>query len=181
VVAIIGLLTLIAYPSRSSLAPKQKVRGESDRLSGLFQKVRQRAQSSQRPIRVSLSCRNQSARGCRVSVQAAVFSGTTIADWAQTDEPGYTIDPAVQVSHLAETRSSDGLIVNPDIFWAIFMPDSRVYSDPRPFDLYLYHPSGDKAPTGFRLQVSNDTGRPDLTKAAVPLDDSGTRRRRWNR
>jgi hypothetical protein len=151
------------------MAPRQKVRGEAGRLEALFQKVRQRAQSSQMPIRVSFSCRRQETQGCRVSVQTAVFSGTAVTGWSPPEVPGWTIDPAVRLSHLAEPRLSDGPAVNPEVFWAVFRPDGRVYSDPRPFDLYLYHPSSEKSPPGFRLQLSRETGRPDLAKAAVPL------------
>jgi hypothetical protein len=53
------------------------------------------------------------------------------------------------------------------------MPDSRVYSDPRPFDIFFYHKStyaGDGTDTpGWRLALGPDSGRVKTERTGLAL------------
>lgn len=159
VIAIIAILTAVIVPNITSSLADSRVRAEARSLDSLFQKARMMAALKQRPVRVVLNCARKAADACVASLQTAVYAGINVVSWAPQADLRRQCHERVMVSNLGGSGHDGDASFN-GIYWAIFMPDNRVYSDPRPFDLYLHdrYKTGPDA-TGWRVTLSNDSGR----------------------
>ncbi|MDR1036122.1 MAG: prepilin-type N-terminal cleavage/methylation domain-containing protein [Deltaproteobacteria bacterium] len=166
VVAIVGILSLIVYPAVSRMVPNQKISSEAKQVDAVMQKARLRAATAQKPIRVVLNC---SSQPCWVEIQAAVYTVASVTSWATEPGSRHVFSDGVTVRHWSATTVGDGSSRAPSgVSYAIFMPDSRVYSDPRPFDVFFYHQgSTEPQKPGWRLSVGTDSGRVNTSRETL--------------
>jgi prepilin-type N-terminal cleavage/methylation domain-containing protein len=90
VVAILGILSLIAVPSYLSLVPRQDVKSDAKAVANLMLRSRAAASNYQRPVRVLLDCTPETrqpgpggAKPCRLLAEAAIFGENgLIKGWA---------------------------------------------------------------------------------------------------
>ena len=159
VIGVITILTAIALPAMSRLAPNQRISGEAKRIESFLQKARVKASTQQKPIRVVLNC---AASPCWIESQRAVYVGAAVDSWAQEGDRRY-LNAAANVTNANTAAGFDGKTHYPNIRYAIYMPDGRVFSDPRPFDIYLYHTgvklNGAEPTQGWRVTIGSDSGR----------------------
>jgi prepilin-type N-terminal cleavage/methylation domain-containing protein len=158
VIAIIGILAMLIYPALSRFLPGQKISNEAKRVESFLQKARVKASTLQKPIRVVLNC---AAKPCWIESQRAVYTGSTVDSWESEGDRRY-FNSMVAVNKASMIVSYDGASTYVGIHYAIYMPDGRVYSDPKPFDIFLYNadaPPAVNPKDGYRVTVSNDSGR----------------------
>jgi type II secretory pathway pseudopilin PulG len=158
VIAIIGILAALVYPNLTSQIPNKKISGEAKRVESYLQKARMLSANIQRPVRVVINCVNNP---CWIESQRAVYVGTNVDSWSSEGDRRY-FNSVVAVNTSAASPGYDGDRRIDKVYYAIYMPDNRVFSDPRPFDIFLFN--GDMNPSinpkeGFRISVSNDSGR----------------------
>jgi prepilin-type N-terminal cleavage/methylation domain-containing protein len=159
VMAIISILALILFPAMMSYLPDQRVKSDAKRMESFMQKARLKAATLQKPIRVVLNCA-MSDRPCQLEMQTAIYSGSTVSGWNTDGAERYAfnshvlarIDPRI-------TNNPQGGVTPTNVYWAIYMPDSRVYSAPRPFNVFIYYKDMPTPIKGYLLTVSNDSGR----------------------
>ncbi|MDR2349376.1 MAG: prepilin-type N-terminal cleavage/methylation domain-containing protein [Deltaproteobacteria bacterium] len=172
VIAIIGILAAIIFPTMSRLIPDRQLSNDARRVDALFQKARLRAATTQKPIRAVINCASASTP-CVMELQAALYTNSAVSSW-QTD-PGerHVFNSNNRVSVYRTNPGRDGSDPVPTgVTYAIFMPDSRVYSDPKPYEIFIHMKSADLAgATGYLLTLSNDSGRVSSKKetSAVPV------------
>ncbi|MDR1080442.1 MAG: prepilin-type N-terminal cleavage/methylation domain-containing protein [Deltaproteobacteria bacterium] len=168
VIAIVGILSLIIYPTVARMVPNQRIASEAKQVDSVMQKARLRAATAQKPVRVVMNC---SAAPCWIEIQTAVYTVASVTSW--TAEPGsrHVFNDGVKVANWNHTVGYDGASPAPaGIRYAIFMPDSRVYSDPRPFDVFFYHSgSTETDKPGWRLTLGSDTGRVNTSRETLAL------------
>ena len=159
-IGILAILSAVALPAMTKLLPNQRISGEARRIETSLQKARVKASTTQRPVRVVINC---AASPCWVESQRAVYLEGQVDSWEpEGDRRKLTETAKVKAASL--TPGFDGRITVPDVYYAIYMPDGRVFSDPRPFDVYVYATgmamSGAGVPKdGWRLTITNDSGR----------------------
>jgi prepilin-type N-terminal cleavage/methylation domain-containing protein len=170
VIAIVGILALITFPALARFVPNQRVSGEAKQVDAIMQRARLRAATSQKPVRVVVNC---SGIPCWAEIQLARYTFGAVSGWEQ--EPGtrhpFSDDVTAVRRATGGAYSYDGATAAPNgVFYAIFMPDSRVFSDPRPFDVFFYH----RATTtlmkqGWRLSLGPDSGRVSTAKISMEV------------
>ncbi|MDR2613050.1 MAG: prepilin-type N-terminal cleavage/methylation domain-containing protein [Deltaproteobacteria bacterium] len=182
VIGIVGILALIAYPTLSRILPNQYVSSEAKMVDGFIQKARIKAATAQRPVRVVLKCpvSDSSGEACWIKLQAAKYSdnaGNWVVTGWQDDGPRREFNDAVRLTNFRQTpcNTSDcydgATAAPPGVRYAIFMPNGRIYSDPKPFDVFFYHrSSGDLTKPGWRLRVGADSGRVNTERAELTLN-----------
>jgi Tfp pilus assembly protein FimT len=164
VISIVGILAMVSYPLMNRLLPNQRVSGEAKKVESFMQRARSKASNLQKPIRVVVNC---TANPCWIESQRARYNEKVVDGWdSEGDRRYFNTSVAVTNSRplipSAPPLAFDGSATFPGIHYAIYMPDGRVYSDPRPFDIFLYDRNLDPLtnPTdGWRVTVSNDSGR----------------------
>jgi Tfp pilus assembly protein FimT len=167
VMGIIAILALIAFPVMSRLVPSQRVSSDAKRVDAFMQKARLRAATAQKPIRVVLNC---AASPCWIELQTALYTGNAVTGWGTGSGDRHVFNNQVRVFTSTTSADFDGATKAPaGVRYAIFMPDSRVFSDPRPFDVFFYYssPATVNPKEGFRLSVSNDSGRVSTKREAI--------------
>ena len=169
VIAIIGILAAIAFPALSRLVPNQKLSSDAKSVDAILQKARLRAATSQKPIRVVLNC---SASPCWIELQTANYVNSAVTGWTAVLNERHTFNSTTTVGNSSTDYAFDGSSAAPSgVRYAIFMPDSRVYSDPNPFDVFLYlsSASGTNPKNGWRISLSSDSGRVLSKKEALSI------------
>jgi Tfp pilus assembly protein FimT len=169
VIAIIGILAAISFPALSRMVPNQKLSSDAKSVDAILQKARLRAATSQKPIRVVLNC---SASPCWIELQAATYLNSSVSGWNSVENERYVFNSSTSVSNSSTTYAFDGASAAPaGVRYAIFMPDSRVYSDPKPFDVFLYlgSASGVNPKNGWRITLSSDSGRVNSKKESLTI------------
>ncbi|MDR2354530.1 MAG: prepilin-type N-terminal cleavage/methylation domain-containing protein [Deltaproteobacteria bacterium] len=165
VIGIIAVLSLIAFPVLSRIIPGQRTANDAQRVEAYMQKARLRAATSSKPIRVVLNC---SASPCWIEIQSAIYAGGTVTGWKADIGDHYTFSRDVKFMNSQASSSYDGANRAPSgVGYAIFMPDSRVYSDPRPFDIFIYYISSNNPKAGYQVSLSNDSGRVNSKRASL--------------
>ncbi|MDR3155254.1 MAG: prepilin-type N-terminal cleavage/methylation domain-containing protein [Deltaproteobacteria bacterium] len=168
VIAIVGILSLIAYPLLSRILPDSRVSSEVKQTDSYMQKARLKAATVQKPVRVVISCAEDP---CWIESQTAVYTGSAVTGWQADTGSRRRFAKGVSVADIAASPAHDGASKAPaGVRYAIFMPDSRVYSDPRPFDLFFYPSAVTSAEKrGWRLTVGPDSGRVNTARADLTL------------
>jgi prepilin-type N-terminal cleavage/methylation domain-containing protein len=171
VVALIAIMAMVTYAALNRYVPGYRVRAEAKAFDGLLQKARLLAATSQKPVRVVLNCSKAVDDTCAVITQVASFTGATVTDWTSVQNGRRVFHRSVMAVKLPKPTTSDGSVTYPGIYWAIFMPDSRVFSDPRPFDLFFLNDTADlsKSPLGWQISLSNDAGRISSEQTTLPI------------
>jgi prepilin-type N-terminal cleavage/methylation domain-containing protein len=167
VMIIIGLMATIAYPAVSRLYSGQQLSRDSHGLDELLQKARLKAAITQKPIRVVLDC---SKDKCWAELQTPVYDKNNVVAWDRTLDARKYLNGRTSVTNVQDFSEHDGSKEAPNgVRYAIFLPDSRVFSDPKPFDILL-HPSKEKdvrLRKGFRIIVSADSGRVVIRRESI--------------
>jgi prepilin-type N-terminal cleavage/methylation domain-containing protein len=165
-IAIIGILAAIAFPAMNRLIPDRQVTNEAKMVDSYLQKARLRSASTQKPIRVVINC---TGPRCWIELQRAEYTMAAVTSWVAETTNRYYFNKNVTVANLlppGTTYNYDGSSAAPvNVHYAIFMPDSRVYSDPRPFHIFIYS-KGDTSPQieGWYITLSNDSGRVSIKR-----------------
>ncbi|MDR0549997.1 MAG: prepilin-type N-terminal cleavage/methylation domain-containing protein [Deltaproteobacteria bacterium] len=161
VIAIIAILAVAAYPLFRGAQPEMKTQSAAKTLESTFQKARIMAINQQRPIRVIVNCtRPAGIESCYLDLQSAVYEEAAVTGWRRHATEHEVFDKSVNIAKVDNTAIYDGQVTIPNIFWVIFMPASQVYSDPRKFEIFLYHDGQVQAEKkGWRLSVDNISGR----------------------
>jgi Tfp pilus assembly protein FimT len=161
-------MVAIAFPALSRFVPNQKVSSEAKAVDSYLQKARLRAANSQKPIRVVINC---AVNPCWVELQTAVYTGSAVTSWQSESSDRHYFDRAVTGANSLASYAFDGATAAPaGVRYAIFMPDSRVYSDPKPFDIFFYHTSSSlPSKEGWRLSLSNDSGRVNTKRETLTI------------
>jgi prepilin-type N-terminal cleavage/methylation domain-containing protein len=169
VMVIIGILGAIVYPGVARLHSNQKLSKDSYAVDAHLQKARLKAAMTQKPMRVVLDCSKET---CWVQLQTPVYYQTNVESWDGSQNPKVYFNERTKVSNVKKSFGHDGDSSAPkDVRYAIFMPDSRVFTDPKPFDI-LIHPAiidSSKPLSGFRITITNDSGRVGIKKETVKL------------
>jgi prepilin-type N-terminal cleavage/methylation domain-containing protein len=167
--AIIAILAGITYAALSRYIPTYRVRSEAKVYDGLLQKARLLAATSQKPVRVVLNCSKAVNDACLVSTQIASYTGAEVTDWLSVPNGDHEFHPNVMAAKTQNPSTYDGSASYAAIYWTIFMPDSRVYSDPRPFALFFHIAGSDtgQLTSGWQISVSNDAGRISIEQTSI--------------
>jgi prepilin-type N-terminal cleavage/methylation domain-containing protein len=172
---ILAIILAIAYPVFNRYLPSARSRAAARELDSVMQKARLRAAINQRPVRVVINCERipTVSKSCRVIFQTAVYTGTAVTSWVDSPSDLRVLHEKIEfVNGLpGNTFPPDGDKSYPNIYWAIFMPNSQVFSDPRPFDVFLYY-SGRSGPDtpGWRIVLNNVSGRVNTERASMTID-----------
>ncbi|MDR1658134.1 MAG: prepilin-type N-terminal cleavage/methylation domain-containing protein [Deltaproteobacteria bacterium] len=162
-IAILGISAIlagVAFPKLTNHLNDSKIRTEAGNLDSVFQKARMMAATTQKPVRVVLNCTLKTSKGCFLALQTPVFSGTEVSSWNEVPSFRHECDPSVSAIGDPGSTAYDGKEKVAGIFWAIFMPDSQVYSTPRPFNLFFFRKDAkNEIRPGWRVILSNDSGR----------------------
>ncbi|MDR1308769.1 MAG: hypothetical protein LBL95_02540 [Deltaproteobacteria bacterium] len=171
VLSIMLLLGFAAFKGLGRYLPEKRVRTEATRLDAILRAARQKAIVSQRPVRVAIDCGRKKADRCLVSSQTAILSAATVSGWEPPQDDPHRMHPGVLIMATDQGKASfDGARHVNDVIWAIFMPNSLVYSDPRPFDVFLFHHARPSRPTrGQRITVGRENGRVTLRQDSIRI------------
>jgi prepilin-type N-terminal cleavage/methylation domain-containing protein len=160
VVAIIAIFASLSLPAISRYVPDQRVKHEAENARAFFHKARELAANGQKPVRVSVNCRRLKVDGCYLTLQRALFTGAAVSDWTQSNVKSVNLHPKVFLAPSKAEFASDGSGTTLSVYWAVFMPDGKVFSSPKPFDLFLSYGSAiEKKTKGYKLIVSDIGGR----------------------
>jgi Tfp pilus assembly protein FimT len=171
IMGIVAVLSMIAFPFLTDYLADSRARTEARSVDSAFQRARMMAAITQRPVRVVLNCTRAVAPACVLNLQTALYSGVLVSGW--NNEITYRREMHEKVEVEAATgpgTSHDGSATTPGIHWAIFMPDSRVFSDPRPLSLFFHQDNRTGPATrGWRVSLSSDSGRVQTQRDQVDL------------
>ncbi|UQZ88192.1 hypothetical protein C4J81_02780 [Deltaproteobacteria bacterium Smac51] len=171
VVAVVAILALMAVPALSSLVPYAELRSDSRHLATAMRMARLKAANSHKPVRVVVDCSKTADSVCVMRSYVAVFSngqdGGTLGafkEWALL--PGSHHELAATVTVLENDNFNNGLGVDVStgnsVFWAVFLPSSRMMASHGPFHLTLASTRNTAKRT---LAVDGVTGRASLITA----------------
>jgi prepilin-type N-terminal cleavage/methylation domain-containing protein len=172
VAAVVALLAMLAIPALSRLPPAQRMRGEAQNAAAFARQARLKAASSQKPVRVVLECPPDRAAPCRLTMEAAVYSLGQVTDWVRVPNGGREM--ARQISArpaAAPPYKGDSDRAREGVFWAIFMPNGRIFSFPSPFDLVFNADDLRGNWPNWRLTVDRGSGRAAVCARRPGRDD----------
>jgi prepilin-type N-terminal cleavage/methylation domain-containing protein len=161
VIGIIAILMGVTYPLMIGYQPEIKVRGDARRLEALLMKARVLASNQHRPIRAVINCSlSGTNKNCYADLQGAIYTEAEVTDWSLLPEEHQELNTIFKAVKKDPGATYDGEPTTTGIFWAIFMPNGHAYSNPRPFELFLFDNSQESAEKkGWILTVNNITGR----------------------
>lgn len=166
VVIVIAVLAMMAVPLTMSVRPYVQVRMEAQNAAAIMRQARLKAASTQRPTRVVLDCRNHAGdagKPCVFTMQAAAYIEGTLASWDKVTIAGMEGRHNMNPSVAARATNGDA---DASIFWVIFMPSSRVFASPTPYELEFVPEKFKAGQTQgvWKLSVNNSSGRTTLTR-----------------
>lgn len=166
VIIVIAVMVMAAVPLSTRMIPYFQVRIEAQNAAAIMRQARLKAASTQRPTRVVLDCREHAGdvtRPCVFSMQAAAYAEGVLTGWERVPIGGmegrYNMRPAVTA------RASGG----DSLFWIIFMPSSRAFASPTPFEIeFVPEQFKSDSPASARgvwlLTVNGSSGRTTLVR-----------------
>ena len=157
VVFIIGILLMIAVPALSSLVPGYQVQSSARGVANMAQQARLTAGNTQKPARLVLDC-SGSNLPCQARLYVAVFNMDGDLDgWTELINHRRDLPRSVTI---APGNGTKAVYESPaKIYWAVFLPSSRVESSHDPMRLSFASKAGD-----YQVSVSNITGRVSVKK-----------------
>ncbi|MDR2301605.1 MAG: prepilin-type N-terminal cleavage/methylation domain-containing protein [Deltaproteobacteria bacterium] len=174
-VLVIALIAFgVAYPGLGSYLKDSRLRSEAKRTEEFFWRAKRLAQESKNPVRVVLDCSKAKAKTCGLSLQTALVDKAAVVGWALAKDGYHPFHENVNCALIASLdKGQDGDKRIKGVHYGIFMPDQRVYSDPRPFEIFLFYsknPGPGQGPgpgpgqskglaAGYRISIDNDNGR----------------------
>jgi type II secretory pathway pseudopilin PulG len=171
VILVIAILSVVAYPLLRGHRPELETRAAARHLENLAQRAQQLAINNNKPTRMVINCSKPGGfESCYVDLQTAVYTEDVVTGWITNTDEREVFKPGVQILKSQATALFDGDHTIPNIFWAIFMPSSQVYSDPRGFDLFVMN--SDQSGTskkGWRLTINNISGLSALRQDTLTL------------
>jgi prepilin-type N-terminal cleavage/methylation domain-containing protein len=171
VILVIAILAVAAYPLLRGSQPDLQTQAAARQLESLTQKARFQAVNTQKPIRLVINCsRPEGFKSCYVDLQSATYTNTEVSGWRKDQKAHQVFEPGIQIVKSLTTATFDGEFTTPNIFWAIYMPSNQVFSDPRAFDLFMYHDSQSNADKkGWRLLVNHVSGQANLKRDTLTI------------
>lgn len=170
-VGIIAILAAMAVPALSRIIPYAELRSDARYLATAMRQGRLLAANSHRPVRVVLDCSrsdpNPDLQVCTLRSYIATFhdgssaeAAGTFKEWVGTpsDEAVHFFADSVTVEDNDNLNGGLGVPVatGNNVFWAIFLPSSRMIGSHVPFQLTLASTENDAKQT---LVVDGVTGR----------------------
>ncbi|MDR2300522.1 MAG: prepilin-type N-terminal cleavage/methylation domain-containing protein [Deltaproteobacteria bacterium] len=170
VIAITAIIIGIAVPSIGYYLKSSRIRTEARYLESIFQRGRMMAVVNQKPVRVVLDCVNSPATSCKIRLEVAKYTGAGVDSWETAHAYSRTLNDNVGVIKTEASAPFDGAAVVSNLYWAIFMPDSHVYSNPRPFSVFFHYLSdSSERQAGWRVSLSAESGRVDTRRDEVAI------------
>jgi prepilin-type N-terminal cleavage/methylation domain-containing protein len=168
VIGITAIIIGIAVPSVSYYLKSSRIRTEARYLESIFQRGRMMAVVNQKPVRVVLDCVRASTEGCHMKLEVAKYKGAMVDSWETAHTYSRVCNQNVAVIQTEPSAPYDGSAVASNLYWAIFMPDSHVYSNPRPFSVFFHYLSdSSEKQAGWRVSLSAESGRVDTRRDEV--------------
>jgi hypothetical protein len=136
------------------------IRSSSRQLETLMEKARTMAINQKKPMRVVINCvRPAGADNCYADLQTAVYADKTVTGWQLSPPDRRVFDSVLRIVKTDPSAVFDGEISVPNIFWTIFTPAGNIFSDPRGFEIFLYH-SSQKLPEkkGYKISINSFSG-----------------------
>ncbi|MDR2367397.1 MAG: prepilin-type N-terminal cleavage/methylation domain-containing protein [Deltaproteobacteria bacterium] len=170
VIAIVAIMVGIGVPSFGYYLKSSRIRTEARYLESIFQRGRMMAVVNQKPVRVVLDCVGGPGASCGIKLQVAKYKGAVVDAWETAHTYSHTCNDNVLVTKTDSSAPYDGKAVVSDLYWAIFMPDSHVYSNPRPFSVFFHYQgiAGQKQ-AGWRVSLSAESGRVDTRRDEIVI------------
>ncbi|MDR1872729.1 MAG: prepilin-type N-terminal cleavage/methylation domain-containing protein [Deltaproteobacteria bacterium] len=167
IIGIVAVISLIAYPMLSGYRTGVTTQSQVKSVEALAQKARLLATNQRKPYRLVINCANPIDNlGCYLDLEEAVYDETEVVGWKKSLKDRVSLDQNLKIVQVSRDRVFDGLISLPNIYWAIFTPANQVFSDPKPFEFFLYHES-DSARNSWKLTINNLTGRIFLDRSEL--------------
>ncbi|MDR0355943.1 MAG: prepilin-type N-terminal cleavage/methylation domain-containing protein [Deltaproteobacteria bacterium] len=170
VIGLIGALAALSFSSFRNLLPQQTVRSEAERFFSLVDKAKTMAASGRLPVRAIIDCSSKGGVACAMTRQQAVVQNLKLVGWEKAGAPIQGLSPQVMVDNSLLTQTDfDGNRSITGIYWVIFMPDGRVYSDPKPFDVFFFQRSqrdqkNQNPVPGWRMTINQDNGSINMSQ-----------------
>ncbi|MDR1870485.1 MAG: prepilin-type N-terminal cleavage/methylation domain-containing protein [Deltaproteobacteria bacterium] len=165
IIGIVAILSLIAYPLLKGYKEGQNTKNWVRSVETLAQKARLLATNQRKPYRLIINCANPIDNlGCYLDLEEAVYRDTEVIGWKRSPMNRLSFVQSLKFVQVSSDREYDGMISLPNIYWAIFTPTSQVFSDPNPFEFYLYNDSA-MFQNSWKFTVNNVTGRILLDRA----------------
>ncbi|MDR2386316.1 MAG: hypothetical protein LBE80_01860 [Deltaproteobacteria bacterium] len=170
VVVMVIIVGAMVYGNMNSYLSDSRLRGEAKRLEEFLWRAKLLADESKRPVRVVLDCSQAKRSECYLSLQSGLVDKSTVTGWTTLQDGFHLFHEKVKATLLASLdKGQDGDKRIKDLYYGIFMPDQKVYSDPKPFEIFLFYSKNQndskKVPTnGYRISISRDNGRISLVK-----------------
>ena len=167
VAAIVAILALIAVPALARITPYAELRGDARHVATLMRQARLKAANSHKPVRVVVDCSQGNA--CVTRSYIAEFAapanvnqlGDSFTGWVDMSAGGdpYNLARTVTVSTASQGNTWEGKDLSgagAGIFWAVFLPSSRMIASHKPFVLTF---GSNRVAATRTLRVDGVTGR----------------------
>ena len=167
--AILALLATLAVPAFMKIVPGFRVKTEASHVATVMRQARLKAANVQRPTRVVVDCRDHVAAPvsapvpCMVNMYTAQYSGGVFDSWREVEGTRHAMHTQVLFINKPGGAATD--LTN--IFWAIFMPSSRVVSSHDPMTMVFVSEALNKDPArvSWEVNLNNGSGRTVLLRA----------------
>ena len=159
VIGIIAVLALMAVPALAQIRPYAELRSDSRFVATAMRQARLKAANSHKPVRVAVDCSRRAARVCVMQTYMPVFSdeaGTLgeFLEWTAASAAPHFFAESVGIQN--NGKLNPDVDTGEDIFWAVFLPSSRMIGSHAPFQLTLASNRNGAART---VTVDGVTGR----------------------
>lgn len=161
VVAIIGILLLIAAPALDRMVPGYQVQSSARGVANMAQQARMTASNTQKASRLVLDCSDGEGQPCLAELYGAIYNmNGELTGWAELPNHRRVIDRSVIIAPAGGATVVDD---NPTgIYWAVFLPSGRLRSSHDP--MRLNFTSKTTGVSGYQVSLSNITSRVRVSK-----------------
>ena len=167
--AILALLAMLSVPAFMSVVPGFRIKTEASHAATVMRQARLKAANTQRPTRVVVDCRDHVAAPvtapvpCVINMYTAQYDGGVFDSWREVEGTRHEMNTQILFINKPGGATTD--LTN--IFWAIFMPSSRVVSSHDPMTMVFVSEvlNKDPARVSWEVNVNNGSGRTTLVRA----------------
>ncbi len=162
VIGIIAVLALMAVPALAQIRPYAELRSDSRFVATAMRQARLKAANSHKPVRVVVDCSmRRPEQVCVMQTYMSVFSDGTggrplgeFREWTAASAAPHFFAESVGIQN--NGKLNPDVDTGEDIFWAVFLPSSRMIGSHAPFQLTLASNRNGAART---VTVDGVTGR----------------------
>lgn len=163
--AILGILALISVPMLMQAVPGFRVKTEASSAATIMRQARLKAASTQRPTRVVISCdahNNNARQPCVITMQTAQYKNGAFTNWLSAANTRHAMNNRVAVIRSAQSGATGPA----GVFWAVFMPSSRVVSSHDPMIMVFVSEDRQRNPASvsWEVDINSGSGRTTLVR-----------------